>query len=746
MKLLPFLSCLVAFLPFAPVVSAVRMIYSNSLNPCQQNSNFTASLFKVLFTPGNNTLDFKIDGVSSINGFITADVELFAYGFSALKETINPCKLKGFDLKGLCPMRTGPIDSKFNIQKLSPDVINKIPTVAYGVPDLDLKMRIYINDTDTGKSIACLEAQLSNGNTVYQKAVGWAVAVIAGLGLVASAVTSGLGHSNTAAHVAANALSLFGFFQAQAMIGMTSVTLPPIVQSWTQNFQWSMGIIRIGFLQRICTWYQRATGGQPSTTLSTLSTTSVQVQKRSLDFVDRVVDRAGAALMKRTNGQDTIAESVKTTIVRGIERVGFRAHIEKTNIFMTGLIFFVFFVACVLGMVALFKGYCEIASRKGWIKGDKFQDFRNGWKIVMRGILYRLTLIGYPQMSILCLWELTVRDSSAEVVLAVFMLIAMNAALGFAAFTVIRLAQKSVEMHKNPAYILYSDPSALNKWGFLYVQYRATAYYCVVPVLVYILIKSMFVGLAQPSQITQAIALLIIEAALLVGASVMRPWMDKKTNIFNISICAINFFNVILLLFFTQVFNQPGLVTGIMGVVFFIVNAVFALILLILVLISSVYAIVSKNPDTRYQPMRDDRGSFIKSQTQLTTELDALGATARGESKMLEDDSSYSGGSFAHRSDSPMHNMPRQQPNSPLDPSVPLFPADGQARNAPLPPTYNSHGMAPGGFNRVANASPVPRSFNTSPFPRGPSANSNPQQYRMANNSSPWQRGAGYDH
>ncbi|KAK2788798.1 hypothetical protein FQN52_006554 [Onygenales sp. PD_12] len=742
MKLLPFLSCLVAFLPFAPVVSAVRMITSSSLNPCQQNSNFTASLFNVLFTPENNTLHVEIDGVSSINGFVTADVELFAYGFSALKETINPCKLKGFDLKGLCPMRTGPIDSNFNIRSLSQDVIDKIPTVAYGVPDLDLKMRIYINDTDTGKSIACLEAQLSNGNTVYQKAVGWVVAVIAGLGLVASAVTSGLGHSNTAAHVAANALSLFGFFQAQAMIGMTSVTLPPIVQSWTQNFQWSMGIIRVGFLQRICTWYQRATGGQPSTTLSTLSTTSVQVQKRSLDFVDR----AGAALMKRTNGQDGIAESVKTTIVRGIERVGFRAGIEKTNIFMTGLIFFVFFVAITLGLVALFKGYCEIASRKGWIKGEKFQDFRNGWKIVMRGILYRLTLIGYPQMSILCLWELTVRDSAAEVVLAVFMLVAMNAALGFAAFTVIRLAQKSVEMHKNPAYILYSDPSALNKWGFLYVQYRATAYYCVVPVLVYILIKSMFVGLAQPSQITQAIALLIIEAALLVGASVMRPWMDKKTNIFNISICAVNFFNVILLLFFTQVFNQPGLVTGVMGVVFFVVNAVLALILLILVLISSVYAIVSKNPDTRYQPMRDDRGSFIKSQTQLTTELDALGATARGESKMLEDDSSYSGNSFAHRSDSPMHNMPRQQAHSPLDPSVPLFPADGQGRNAPPPATYNNPGMAPGGFNRVANASPVPRNFNTSPFPRAPSANSNPQQYRMANNSSPWQRGAGYDH
>jgi hypothetical protein len=70
-----------------------------------------------------------------------------------------------------------------------------------------------------------------------------------------------------------------------------------------------------------------------------------------------------------------------------------------------------------------------------------------------------------------------------------------------------------------------------------------------------------------------------------------------------------------------------------MGVIFFVYNAAFSLILLIIVLVASIIAVFAKNPDTRYQPMRDDRGSFIKSQTGLNTELDALGATARGESK-----------------------------------------------------------------------------------------------------------------
>lgn len=272
--------------------------------------------------------------------------------------------------------------------------------IAYTVPDLDGLIRVIINSTETGESVACLEAELSNGKTVYQKAVGWTTAVIAGLGLVASAVTSGLGHSNTAAHVAANALSLFGFFQAQAMVGMTAVDMPPIVRSWTQNFQWTMGIIRVGFLQEIATWYQRATGGTPSTYLSTLATTSVQVQKRSLDAV-RDVYNSARDIVPRTNGDSNVNEQSSTIIVAGIERVGFMAGIEETNIFMTGLIFFMIFVAFVVLLVALFKGFCEMAAKWEWMKSDKFQDFRNGWRIVLRGILYRLVSFPIPLLSLL---------------------------------------------------------------------------------------------------------------------------------------------------------------------------------------------------------------------------------------------------------------------------------------------------------------------------------------------------------
>lgn len=159
-----------------------------------------------------------------------------------------------------------------------------------------------------------------------------------------------------------------------------------------------------------------------------------------------------------------------------------------------------------------------------------------------------------------------------------------------------------------------------------------------------------------------------------------------------------------------------------MGVVFFIYNAVFSTILLIIVLVASYFALASKNPDVRYQPMRDDRGSFIKSQSQLTTELDALGATARGESKhgytsksgarIEDDDDSLSGSEMAK-------NQSQTQTS------------------------YGGHG----GYYPSDNGS----NRHNPPYQRAPSQDnygyhrSGSMNSRSQATASPWQRGAGYD-
>ena len=308
-------------------------------------------------------------------------------------------------------------------------------------------------------------------------------------------------------------------------------------------------------------------------------------------------------------------------------------------------------------------------------------------------------------MVVLCFWEMTERDSAGEIALAVITILVMLVMLGWVCAKVVLIARRSISMHKNPAYILYSDPVCLHKWGFLYVQFKATAYWFIIPLLSYILIIGLFVGLGQSSAIAQAVGILIFDAAFLVAVSVLRPYMDKKVNIFNISIAAVNFISSIFLLFFTDVFGLPGLVNGVMGIIFFVLNAAFALILLLMVLVASGYAIFSKNPDVRYQPMRDDRGSFIKSQSNLTTELDALGATARGENK----------GPFKPREiDSDSHSSSSWEGNH------------GQGYYHPYSKENTSY-----------DSSPFTSKDRTGSF-RSDSS-------KRQTNVSPWQRGAGYD-
>ena len=200
-----------------------------------------------------------------------------------------------------------------------------------------------------------------------------------------------------------------------------------------------------------------------------------------------------------------------------------------------------------------------------------------------------------------------------------------------------------------------------------------------------------------------------------------------------------------------------------MGVVFFGVNAVFAVVLIVMVLFSTVWAVFSKNPDTRYQPMRDDRGSFIKSQSHLNTELDALGATARGDMTQTtykgrlddDDDDSYSSGSgrqdrpynaagvplppsTANSNRSPSRHR-GDPPRSPIDPNMPLFPSDGTPRHG----TPTGYGDNPRGMYNGYNDSSRTQSFQQ---PYGPPPGSSHSGYRSQNSGSPWQRGAGYEH
>jgi hypothetical protein len=149
------------------------------------------------------------------------------------------------------------------------------------------------------------------------------------------------------------------------------------------------------------------------------------VSKRSLEPALGLARRAHAIMPRAVNSLRKRGNEMNSSgsyVVFGIQRVAYRAEIESTNLFMTGFVVFCLVLAFSALFVAMAKGLCELAAKMKWMKGENFQEFRNEWRTIMKGILYRMTLIGYPAITILCFWEFTQNDSPAEMVIAVFFL------------------------------------------------------------------------------------------------------------------------------------------------------------------------------------------------------------------------------------------------------------------------------------------------------------------------------------
>lgn len=381
------------------VVSAVRYIKSSSLLTCMDNSQFTASYFDIVFYPGNRTVYFDINAISSIDTKVGAYINVIAYGLNVVQRNISLCDIDytstGSDTNPLCPLTSGRLnlDSHYEIGS---SVTNEIPGVAYTVPDVDARVRVLIYDLKSYKELACVEAILSNGKTVQTKYAGWPIAAISGLGVITSGVISVIGHSSTAAHIASNSMSLFVYFQSLAIMAMMAVArVPPIAAAWAQNFMWSVGIIKIGFVQDISNWYIQATGGTPTDILgaSYLSISVQRFAKRAMEWYEGMnsydlsglsSSSSGSSLAKRASillDSDTFGTadnldpdlystdekasdlSGKILVLRGIQRVAYLASIEITDVFLTGICFLFFFAFVMVVCLMLFKAIIEILTR-----------------------------------------------------------------------------------------------------------------------------------------------------------------------------------------------------------------------------------------------------------------------------------------------------------------------------------------------------------------------------------------------
>ncbi|KAK8442155.1 hypothetical protein CJI97_002671 [Candidozyma auris] len=633
---------LLLFLLWTPAW-ARRTLSATSLVTCMDNSQVSPSYFKVTFDADNRALRYNLDLNSEISGKVMAHVQVFAYGFVIIERDIDMCDI---GWKQFCPMYPGAMQIE-SVEYIGKKEVDMIPGIAYTVPDIDAVVKVLVRNAETGQILSCLQSSFTNGKTVSQTGIKWATAVIAGLGLLIAAVMSTFGNSNAASHIATNAVSLFMYFQSVVVVSMQHVQrVPPIASAWAENLAWSMGLIRTDFMQKIFRWYVQSTGGSPTLYFKNVDK-QILVQRaqemasqryqRSTDILPRDLDFA-------------LNSNRNLRVLRGIKRIGFNSHIEPTSIVVTG---FTFFVLCgfLLTVILFFlRSGAVLLIRYNAMNPNRFSHLRKNFSTILKGALLRYLYIGFPQLVILSLWEFTVHDSPAVIVIAVLFLITALGIIGFSFYQTWRYGKLSIQRHNNPAALLYGDSKILHKYGFCYTMFNAQKYWFGGVIIGYTLIKGIFIGLCQGSGKTSTLVLFILDLAYTIYLFVMKPYMDKSTNILNYCVAVVTTVNSFLFLFFSELFGQPAQVSSIMGWIFFILNAAFSLILLVMILVLIGFALLSRNPDSRFAPAKDDRTSFLRKSSvkrssrnlrgddKANNELSALGAAAQDHSEDWENE------------------------------------------------------------------------------------------------------------
>ncbi|RLV84678.1 putative flavin carrier protein [Meyerozyma sp. JA9] len=642
MRVFFFLSLMIQLM----VASAKRSLSATSLVTCMQNSQISPTFFNVTFNPDDRSIRYTLDLTTEINTYVTAHVQVYAYGFLIIEQDVDLCNL---GWKQFCPLYPGSLQVD-SIEYISQKYVDMIPGIAYQVPDIDAVVRVDVKDRDTKQTVSCIQSNFTNGKTVSQTGAKWATAIIAGLGLVIAAVFSTFGSSNAASHISTNAVTLFSYFQAVVIVSMQHVErVPPIASAWAENLAWSMGLIRVEFMQKIFRWYIQSSGGSP--TLYFKKTTKQILVQRAYDYLQGLHEFAKRNSEFYRTGKRaldfTLRSNDNLAVLRGIKRIGYNSRIEPTSIVVTGFTFFVLFGYVLVVVLFVIKQVIELLVRFNKINPNRFHFFRKSFKNILKGSLVRYMYIGFPQLIILSLWEFTENDSPAVIVLAVLFLIMALVIVGYSFWTAWRYGRLSIAKYNNPAALLYGDSHILNKYGVCYTMFTAKKYWFGGIVIGYAFVKGIFIALCQASGKTSALVIFILDLAFTIYLFLQAPYLDKSTNIVNYCVAIVNTINSFLFLFFSDLFGQPAQVASIMGWVFFVLNAGFSLVLLVMIIVLIIMSIVSKNPDAVFAPARDDRTSFQRKSSVKRTkdmeggekggnELLALGAAAQDHSNDWE--------------------------------------------------------------------------------------------------------------
>lgn len=254
-------------------------------------------------------------------------------------------------------------------------VSDRIPGIAYKVPDLEGYAQLTLVEVGTGTVKACVQATLSNGWSTHQTAVEWTTGGVALLALIVAAWQS----LSVDSILPYRFLDLLFLYQTIASTAYLNLNYPSVYRAFAINFAWAMGLFSSSGLQNSIDNMRHRTGGNmadatsgsavglvnrklspynvptasniviPQTLLSAAPITGLdRLTNLAVSHSQPLTQLDNLKLLSAVNEVQTVTEASSNVLQAGIPIYVNSMHIATANAFMT-----VFLVTLILLAIAL---------------------------------------------------------------------------------------------------------------------------------------------------------------------------------------------------------------------------------------------------------------------------------------------------------------------------------------------------------------------------------------------------------
>jgi Transient receptor potential (TRP) ion channel/ML-like domain len=512
------------------------------------------------------------------------------------------------DMLMVCDLVPARSFSAKGSQSIPSSFADKIPSIAFSVPDLDGEGKLELKAKDGGQNLACIESAVGNGKSFDVPAVSYIAAGIAAaaLGLSALGALSASGQPGASTPSPSFTEVMF-WFQGMAMNGMHSVDYPPIYRKFAKNFGFSTGLIPWGSMQTSIDTFRKSTGGNltedsyaylKNATLvyndGSTANTSSTVAKRGWELFVRQIETS-------VNGTDNSNNSTSSGntphFVKGIQGYVEQYTVPEANTFMTVLLVFAIVLAAVAVGILLFKVILEAWALFGRFPKNLTTFRKEYWRIMAQTITNLIFLL-YGVWTLYSIFQFTHGDSWAAKLLAGVTLGVFTAILGYWTFRIWQVARRFKKM-EGDAGALYENKETWKKYKNFYENFKRGYWWLFIPIIIYMFAKGCVLASADGHGLVQTAGQLIIEAVMLALLLWSRPYDRKSGNWINIVIQIVRVLSVVCILVFATELGIAKSTKTITGVILIAVQSSLTVVLAILIAVNAIITCVRENPHRR---------------------------------------------------------------------------------------------------------------------------------------------------